>query len=167
MVKAVHTSWKGQTLRMKQILLAALLMGAAALAASAADNTLGTWKYVPGKSKGGNVASLTQTRERADGGVKVKVVGETTDGSKVNLVWEGKYDGKPVKVVSSTLALDTIAAKRIDANTLSEERTKAGGKFHSISRFLVSADGKTMTVKTEGTSDTGEAFTMLAVWEKQ
>jgi len=152
---------------MKRIILAAVMMEAVALMAFAADNTLGTWKYVPGKSNGGNVASLTQTRENADGGVRVTVVGEITDGSKVNTVWVGKYDGKPTKMATSTLDWDTIAAKQIDANTVSEERTKTGGKFHSISRFHVSADGKTMTVTTKGTGDTGEAFTRLAVWEKQ
>jgi|SRR5579862_2505737 len=117
--------------------------------------------------KGGTHASLTQTRENADGGLKVTVVGETTDGSRINTVWVGKYDGKPVKMVLSMFSWDTIAAKQIDASTVSEERTKTGGKFRSIARFHVSANGRTMTVTTEGTGETGEAFTMLAVWEKQ
>jgi len=152
---------------MKRIFLAAVMASTGALLASAADHTLGIWKYVPEKSHGGNVASLMQTRENAEGGIRVTVVGEITDGSKVNTVWVGRYDGKPVKMATSTLAWDTIAAKRIDANTVSEERTKTGGKFHSISRFHVSADGKTMTVMTKGTGETGESFTMSAVWERQ
>jgi len=167
MNKLYTLSGKDSNFRMKRIFLAAVMMGAVALMASPADNTLGTWKYVPEKSNGRNIASLTQTRENVDGGVKVTVTGESADGHSINSVWVGKYDGKPVKIATSPFDWDTIAAKRIDANTVSEERTKAGGKFHSISRFHVSADGKTMTVTTKGTWETGEAFTMSVLWEKQ
>src|ERR1035438_9589694 len=116
----------------------------------AAANTPGTWKYDTAKSKPAAgvspITSLTVTREAADGGVKISAKGVRADGSKIDTITTVKYDGKEVAVTGAAPnAWDTTAVKQANANTLTEERSKKGGKYHSTVRFVVSADGKTMT----------------------
>ena len=78
-----------------------------------------------------------------------------------------KYDGKEVAVTGTGLTWDTSAIKQADANTLTEERSKKGGKYHSSVRSVVSKDGKTMTSTTKGTGTDGKPFTSVAVFGKQ
>ena len=140
-----------------------------AVTALAADNTLGTWKYNPAKSKAASgvpaITSLTVTRESTPGGVKIiPAKGERADGSKIE---NAKYDGKSVSVTGGGLPWDTIALKQVNADTVTEERSKQGGKYHSTVRTVVSKDGKTMTANTKGTDADGKPFTALGVFEKQ
>ncbi len=46
---------------------------------------------------------------------------------------------------------DRTAIKQVNADTVNEERSKQGGKYHSTVRTVVSKDGKTMTANTKGT----------------
>ena len=137
----------------------------------AADNTLGTWKYNTSKSEGAPgvspIANLTVTREAADGGVKITAKGGRADGSKIDTVTDAKYDGKPVTVTGSGLTWDTVSIKQVNANTLTEERTKKGGKYHTTVRTVVSADGKTMTSTAKGTGTDGKPVTTTGVFDKQ
>ena len=137
----------------------------------AADNTLGTWKYNTSKSKGAPgvspIANLTVTRESTEGGVKITAKGERADGSKIDTVTNAKYDGKPVTVTGSGLTWDTVSIKQVDANTLTEQRTKQGGKYHTTVRTVVSADGKTMTSTARGTGADGKPVTTTGVFDKQ
>jgi hypothetical protein len=80
---------------------------------------------------------------------------------------EAMYDGKPVSVTGEGLPWDTTALKQVNDNTITEERSKQGGKYHSTVRTVVSKDGKTMTSTTKGTDADGKAFTAVAVLEKQ
>ena len=57
--------------------------------------------------------------------------------------------------------------KQMNADTVTEERTKKGGKYHSNVRFVVSKDGKTMTATAEGTDADGKKFSTRVVWDKQ
>jgi hypothetical protein len=154
--------------RVLGITFAVLAMAAIALGA---DNTLGTWKYNAGKSKPAPgvspIANLTVTREAADGGAKFSDSGERADGSKIDNSYTTKYDGKEVAVTGTGLAWDTVAIKQVNANTLTEERSKKGGKYHSTVRNVVSKDGKTMTATSKGTNADGKAFTAVAVFDKQ
>jgi len=137
----------------------------------AADNTLGTWKYNTAKSKGAPgispIANLTVTREAMEGGVKITAKGARADGSKIDTVTNAKYDGKPVTVTGSGLTWDTVAIKQVDANTLSEERSKQGGKYHTTVRTVVSSDGKTMTSTAKGTGSDGKPVTTTGIFDKQ
>ena len=136
-----------------------------------ADNTIGTWKRDTAKSKTAAgvspITNLTVTREAADGGVKVSAKGERADGSKIDTIAIVKYDGKEVAVTGTGLTFDTTAIKQVNANTITEERLKKGGKYHSTVRTVVSADGKTMTSTTKGTGADGKAFTSVSVFDKQ
>jgi hypothetical protein len=156
--------------KMKRVLGIAFAVLAMAAIAFGADNTLGTWKYNAGKSKPAPglppITSLTVTREAADGGAKISAKAERADGSKIDNTYTVKYDGKEVAVPGEG-PWDTTAIKQVNANTLTEERSKKGGKYHSTVRFVVSADGKTMTATSKGTGADGEAFTAVAVWDKQ
>src|SRR5262245_4074548 len=156
---------------MKKVLRLAMEMVAVAVMVWAADNTMGTWKYNTAKSKGAPgvspIKELTVTREAIDGGAKVTAKGERADGSKIDTVTSAKYDGKPVAVTGSGLTWDTVAIKQVNANTLTEERTKAGGKYHTTVRTVVSADGKTMTLTARGTGADGKSLRTTAVFDKQ
>jgi len=70
-------------------------------------------------------------------------------------------------LMATGTVFDTIAIKQVNANTITEERTKKGGKYHSSVRTVVSADGKTMTSTQKGTGADGKAFTSVAVFDQQ
>ena len=65
------------------------------------------------------------------------------------------------------LTWDTTAVKQVNASTLTEERSKKGGKYHSSVRTVVSKDGKTMTLTLKGTDADGKAFTSVLVSDRQ
>ncbi|MES1258363.1 MAG: hypothetical protein ABUS51_08030, partial [Acidobacteriota bacterium] len=143
--------------RTLMIVCAVLAMTATALAA---DNTLGTWIINTGKSKpasgGSPITSLTVVREAADGGVKTSAKGERADGSKIDATYTAKYGGEEVPVMSTgTLLWDTVSIKQVNANTLTEERTKKGGTYHATVRHVVSNGGKVMTSTSKGTDPDG------------
>lgn len=158
---------------MKRVLSMTFAVLAMATTAFGADNTLGTWKYNVAKSKpapgASPITNLTLTREAANDGVKNSAKGERADGSKIDNTYTAKYDGKEVAMTLMTTGtvFDTIAIKQVNANTITEERTKKGGKYHSSVRTVVSADGKTMTSTQKGTGVDGKAFTSVAVFDKQ
>src|SRR6476469_3752768 len=139
---------------MKRVLTLTFAVVAIAAMALAADDTLGTWKYNTAKSKGAPgvspISELTVTREASDGGVKITANGSRADGSKIDTVTNAKYDGKPVPVAGDGLTWDTVAIKQVNSKTLSEERSKKGGKYHTTVHTAVSADGKTMTSTVKG-----------------
>jgi hypothetical protein len=149
-------------------IFAVLTMAATALAA---DNTLGTWKLNAAKSKPAAsispLTNLTLTREATDGGVKVSAKGERADGTKVDTTTVVKYDGKAVDVKGAGSAWDTVSAKQPTANTLTEERTKKGGKYHTTARTVISDDGKMLTTTSEGTGADGKPFSAVLVFDKQ
>jgi hypothetical protein len=148
--------------------LIALLINA--IAAIAADNTVGTWKlnlaqskYTPAPMP---IKSLTIIREAFDGGVKVTTTGERADGTQINATYSAKYDGKDVQVTGNA-PYDTIAIRQLNANTLTDERKKTGGSYHATGRTAISNGGKMMTTVTEGTNADGKEFTSHLAYDKQ
>ena len=156
---------------MKRVLGITFAVLAMTAIAFGADNTLGTWKYNTAKSKGAAgvspITNLTLTREAIDGGVKTTGKGERADGTKIDTVTTAKYDGKSVTVTGTGLAYDTVATKQVNANTVTEERTKQGTKYHVTARRVVSADGKTMTVTMKGNDADGKPISSTVVWDRQ
>ena len=140
------------------------------IGALGADNTIGTWKFNAEKSKYTPapmpLKSATNTREASDGGVKVTITGERTDGTAINASYTAKYDGNEVPITGN-LSYDTIAIKQVNANTLTDVRKKTGGKYQGTGRLVISKDGKTMTTTTRGTNADGKAFTSTYVFDKQ
>ena len=156
---------------MRSILRIALAMTAITVGAFCADNTIGTWKMNPAKSKTpagqSKITSLTVVREASGDSVKVTVKGEREDKSKIDASYKATYNGKDVAVAGTGLPYDTLAIKQVDENTLTDVRTKKGGTYKGTGRFVVSHGGKTATLTTRGTGADGKPFTSSSVYDKQ
>jgi hypothetical protein len=139
-----------------------------AIAAFAADNSLGTWKLNMEKSKfspSPPVKGLIATREASDGGVKVTITGEQADGTAINAGYAAKYDGSESPVTGAPY--DTISIKQMNANTLTFTQKKKDGKYSVTGQSVVSEDAKTMTNTLKGTSVDGKAYSATMIWDKQ
>jgi hypothetical protein len=148
------------------------LVSVAAMSAVAADNSIGTWKRNPEKSKytpmpPNPFKTQTIVREAADGGVKVTSKGQRADGTPAETTYTLKYDGKPAAVTGTGSQFDTISAKQIDANTFMSETRKTGGKYHTTGKIVISKDGKTMTNTSKGTDAEGKPISFTIVYDKQ
>jgi len=61
---------------------------------------------------------------------------------------------------------DTIAIKRVNANTITTT-TKKAGKVIGTNRAVVSKDGKVLTITGKRTSEQGQPVTFTVVYDKQ
>ena len=150
---------------------ALVVLAITTVAALGADNSIGTWKVNPAKSKYTPgpipVKSLTAVREAAPGGVKVTTTGERSDGTSISTSYTAKYDGSATAVAGTGAPYDSIAIKQVNANTFTYEAKNTTGKYHATGRMVISSDGKTMTSTSKGTDATGAAATLTLVYEKQ
>jgi hypothetical protein len=138
-------------------------------AAQSTDPFVGNWRLNVAKSKytpGPTPKSVTSTYEAAGKGYKVSVRNEPPSGPMQQYSYTTNLDGADVKVTGNNPNADTVAVKRIDANTL-EVVNKKAGKVTTTQRNVVSADGKTRTVTTTGTDAQGQKVNNVAVFEKQ
>ena len=152
-------------------LAVATLAITSSLAAYAADNSLGTWKMNVAKSKYSPgplpVKGVTSTREQADGGVKVTNNGERADGTKIDATYTAKYDGSPATVSGQGAPYDAVSLKQVNANTFTYDAKSSSTKYHAHGRLVVSADGKTLTLKAIGTDAGGKPMKVTLVYDKQ
>jgi hypothetical protein len=146
-------------------------MGSVLFVASAlaqGDPAVGTWKlnvaksrYSPGPTPKSNVITIVAA------GDTLKISSQGVDGTDkpTSTNYTATFDGKdnPIK---GAPAYDTVSHKRIDANTTEQTRKKEGKTVQTATR-KISADGKTMTVTSRGTTDSGKALNNVAVYEKQ
>ena len=93
--------------------------------------------------------------------------GEREDKSKIDASYTAKYDGKDVAVMGTGLPYDIVAIKQVDDNTLTDVRSKKGGKYKGGGRFAVSKDGKTATLTTKGMGEDGKPFSGTTAYDKQ
>ena len=151
-----------------RIMIATVAMAAVAFCA---DNTLGTWKLNAAKSKApagqSPIKSLTVVRAAEGDAIKVSVKGDREDGSKIDVSYTAKYDGKPVTMSGSGLPYDTLALKQVDADTVTDIRSKKGGKYKGTGKFAVSKDGKSATLSTKGAGADGKPFEGMTAYDKQ
>ena len=151
-----------------RIMIATVAMAAVAFCA---DNTLGTWKLNAAKTKTAAgqspLKSLTAVRAAAGDAIKMSVQGDREDGSKIDVSYTAKYDGKPVTMSGSGLPYDTVAFKQVDADTVTDTRSKKGGKYKGTSKFAVSKDGKSATLSTKGTGADGKPFEGMTAYDRQ
>jgi hypothetical protein len=151
------------------IVLAGVLAVAVLATAQPKDPFVGTWVLNLAKSKyspGPPPKSTTTTVEAAGKGYKLSVKVEPASGPAQEWSYTTNLDGKDSPITGNNPNADTIAVKRIDAHTL-ESVNKKGGKVMSTQKNVVSADGKTRTVTTTGTTATGEKVNNVAVYEKK
>jgi len=135
-----------------------------------ADNSIGTWKLNLAKSKrtppsANPPTTLIVVYEAADEGVKGTVTGQLKDGTAIQFAGPVTFDGKEYPVAGAPW--DTYSFTPIDAHTCTFVDKKTGGKFHVLGRQVISEDGKTMTITSEGTDADGTPVTALQVYEKQ
>src|SRR4051794_38488202 len=155
----------------KSLTVVLAMLIAAAVASAAGDNTIGTWKFdaaksvqAPGLSP---IKTLTVVRKAAAGGIETVIKGEREDGSKIATSYSGKYDGKDIAVTGAGLPYDTMSLTQVDANTITDHRSKKGGSYVGEGRFTVAADGKSATLEVKGTGADGKPFTSKSVYTKQ
>jgi hypothetical protein len=135
----------------------------------AADNSLGTWKYNPAKSKTSSADKMkgrTDVREATpEGGVKVTRTEEPSSGAPSNATFAYKYDGKDYPATGTRF--ETISSKQVDPNTTTWEVKRADGKYHQMGKNVVSKDGKTLTQTFKGTDSEGKPVHGTNVYDRQ
>jgi hypothetical protein len=154
-------------MRTRTILLALLLCLVGISVAVAEDANMGTWTLNEAKSKfpAGATKNSTVVYEAAGDNVKVTVDGTDKDGKAAPNEWTGKFDGKDYPVTGDPNT-NARSYKKIDGRAL-ELTGKKDDKVVTTGRIVVSADGKTRTVKTSVTDSTGKRLKSTAVYDKQ
>jgi len=133
----------------------------------AADGFLGTWKLNEAKSKlaPGTAKNSTVVYSTMGDNMMVTIDGTDAAGKPAHNEWMGKFDGKDYPVTGDSTS-DARAVKQVDDHTLTFT-VKKGDKVLVTGRIVLSADGKTRTVTTEGTDSTGKKISATAVYDKQ
>ena len=155
--------------RILTVIAAALVVFGLTVTAQSKDPFVGTWKLNLAKSKyspGPAPKATSSTYEAAGKGYKVTVKTEPASGPAQEWSYTSNLDGKDAAISGNNPNADTVAAKRIDAHTL-EIVNKKGGTVTSTQKNVVSADGKTRTVTTTGTTADGQKVHNVAVYERQ
>jgi hypothetical protein len=149
-------------------LLAGVIAFAANPQAQAPKGLIGTWKLNIAKSKfspGPAPKSMTVTYS-AVGTDGTKIVVDITPGEGAAQRWEmtAHYDGKEYPVSGNPTA-DSILMKKIDDVT-GESTFKKDGKVTATNVRKLSADGKTLTITSTGTTADGKPRKDVQVLEK-
>jgi hypothetical protein len=137
------------------------------LGAQAPKGLTGTWKLDAAKSKfspGPAPKSMTVTYSPAGDGVKIVVDLVPADGAAQHWEMSGTYDGKESPITGNPNA-DVVVMKKID-DTHGESTFKKGGKVTSVNTRTLSADGKTLTVVSKGTTIDGKPRSDTQVFSK-
>jgi hypothetical protein len=160
---------------MERLLLFAVVVALSLVASGvllAQSNTdVGTWKLNVAKSKFSNAPapkSQTRTVVAQGDGAKVTVEGVAGDGSRIAYSYTTNYDGKgsAISGVGLPNGADTVALKRVDANTVTYT-FKNAGKVPQTARSVVSKDGKVTTLTAKGSDAQGHPISVTVVYDKQ
>jgi len=132
------------------------------------DPEMGTWKLNEAKSKfsPGTGKNNMVVSEASGDNVKVTTDGTDKDGKPTHIEWTGKFDGKDYPVTGDPNS-DMRSYKRLLGDKALEVTVKKNGKVTVTGRIVVSFDGKSSMVITNGTDAEGASFTNLAVYDKQ
>ena len=156
--------------RTSQVIIAAMaclgiLMVAAAVLAQ--DKIAGTWKLNVAKSKfspGPAPKSMTVTYTPSGESLKIVVDLVPADGAKQHWEMSGQWDGSDGKITGNPNA-DTVNFKKLDANTAGST-FKLAGKVTATNLRTLSADGKTLTIESKGTTPDGKPRHDMQVFER-
>src|SRR5258708_112658 len=144
---------------------ALLLNGGLALGADK-DPLVGAWVLDRGKSvfdPETQMEGRTIIFEAKGPGISFVQKTVTAAGNTVQSDYVAGYDGKDVPISGSQL--DTVALKRMDANTVLRTG-KIGGKVSETATMIVSNAGKTLTITTKG-SFSGVDYSSTQVFDQQ
>jgi hypothetical protein len=158
---------EGANMKMRIVLLNVVLIFASAVVCSAQNVHIGTWKLNEAKSKFSPTSPKNHTvvYEAAGDDIKVIVDGTATDGTALHNEWTGKFDGKDYPVTGDPTS-DTRSYRQVNRRTLSFN-AKKGGKITLTGRIVVTANGRSRTVRTNGTDPQGKRFSTTALYDKQ
>lgn len=156
----------------RQYILPVLAMVGFALTISAtvtaqSDPFIGTWTLNLAKSKfNPGPAPKSQTRTwTADG--KVTVQGVNGAGAPVTYAYTIKADGKDYPATGAVPnGANAVSSKRLDAYTV-EARFARGGQHADTTTFVVSQDGRVLTMTAKGTRPDGGTLDDLLVWDRR
>jgi hypothetical protein len=128
---------------------------------------MGTWTLNSAKSRfspGPPPKSMTITYSPAGDGVKIVADLIPADGAAQRWEMAGNYDGKENAVTGNPNA-DMVTFKVVNDRT-SVSTFKKGGKITATNTRVLSADGKTLTVTSKGTTVDGKPRNDVQVFEK-
>jgi hypothetical protein len=137
------------------------------VASFAANLQMGSWKLNEAKSKftRGTAKNTVVVYEAVGDQVKVTVEGTDATGKPARNEWTGKFDGKDYPVTGDPTS-DMRSYKKINDRIL-EFTVRKNHNVMVTGRVVVSADGKSRTVTTSGTTPKGKKFKNTAVYDKQ
>jgi len=159
---------------MRKLLVRAVLAivaatsGVAIAEAAAPDPVIGTWQLNISKSTfTPGPAYKSQVRTYSQSGQSIALVIKTVaaDGKEVTSQTTYQLDGKDYPWTGNP-DVDTGAVKQVESNTAKFTLKKAGKVVQAGSR-TVSKDGKTLTLKSKGTTAKGEKSEDVLVFDKQ
>jgi len=133
---------------------------------AAPDKWLGVWKLNLAKSKYQSAPPKNRVLKFEAVPAGVKATSDLTDSEGVvHIEFTAKYDGKDV-VMNGPAIRQTIAITRVDAYTFDSVQ-KSSGTVTSTARYVVSKDGKTLTITSTATAPSGEKVTNISVYDRQ
>lgn len=150
------------------VVTTALVAFASSAAAQAPAGLMGTWKLNAAQSKftpGPAPKSMTVVYGTATGGATSVVVDMTpVEGAAQHWELTVAEDGKDRPIKGNPNA-DTASYKRIDDLT-GQTTFKKNGKVTAVNTRKLSADGKTLTITSKGTTADGKPRNDVQVFEK-
>ncbi|HWO36121.1 MAG TPA: hypothetical protein VNO32_45600 [Candidatus Acidoferrum sp.] len=154
-------------MKARRIAVTLALCFAGAALCLAADGFMGAWKLNEAKSKlaPGSAKNNTVVYSAMGDQMMVTIDGTDAAGKPTHTEWMGKFDGKDYPVTGDSTS-DARSVKKIDDHTLTFS-VKKGDKVLFTGRIVLSADGKSRTVTTEGTDSSGKMISATAVYDKQ
>ncbi len=146
-----------------------VIVSLAAIATSADDPFVGTWKLNLSKTKFPSglpaLKSEIVKTELYDNGLRSTFDIVDAQGKASHITADYKCDGKDYKLTGDP-SVDTMSCKKPDPNTM-DYITKKAGKEVEKGHLVVSKDGKTITNTITITNDKGQEITITAVSDKQ
>lgn len=127
----------------------------------------GTWKLDPAKSKfspGPAPKSMTITYTAQGDSMKIVVDNTPAEGAAQHWEMTAKYDGKDYPITGNPNA-DMISAKLVNDRS-GVSTFKKGGKVTATNTRRLSADGKTLTIMSKGTTVDGKPRSDKQVFHK-
>lgn len=135
--------------------------------AQATDPFIGTWTLNVSKSNTAFKSGKTIVEAEGDG-IRTTADMVRADGTADHFTWTAKYDGKDNPVIGASpygSGTHSIALTRVDSHT-AKIVTKLDGRVTITQVLVVSADGKTRTIRTTGTDGKGQPVDSTSVYEK-
>ncbi len=155
-------------MRLRMLLIGALLGWFSLAVAQAPPPFVGTWKLDLAKSKfdpGPPPKSVTHRQEAVEGSLRQIADWIDSEGKAGHSEFTAKFDGKDHPITGNPAA-DAIWLKKVDDRT-TDWGMKKGGKTVSSGRAVYSPDGKTRTITYSGTDAKGQKFKVTAVYVRQ